>query len=489
MAAACAVLTVNEKAIGPLMTTAVCDTDALFRKKPNTAIDTAATAKTRAADNAGNILKLKVLASKETDPHTRRQILPIILAGKTEFYKSKAQTNAANAVARVSAAKYSAYILGNIDEYLRIAGHAAAPGTAGCFAASVAGAGTGHRTYGNLKTANQNCKAADLEENPSLATAGKFTPGSLQPKTGPPDDTTADPAGCKLHAGGNSTGHIADGAVENQNMLLAGGLFKIGSADIAYQTLTELRTKENTEGLKTLARAFNAVTPAEDSEIQTQPVAPAAAAQMPGFIAALTRLVNAPKQLAGDKLHEQVKALYGKPDQDLKEKLWQKMSSIKAPTDHDSTNKGKSLQEIADISLLTEMLSNATIDAATQVVETTSCKDQSKELDDEKNIDEANQKMCEKFHDKPKECPDKTCTYETKTKKCNPIKSVEGEQATEKGDGAAGTTPDKCKGKLEPECTKAPECKWESETCKDSGFIVNKKFTLITTAFMKLLPF
>ncbi|SCU72300.1 Trypanosome variant surface glycoprotein (A-type), putative [Trypanosoma equiperdum] len=157
------------------------------------------------------------------------------------------------------------------------------------------------------------CKTAGLEESPTLTTANKFAAGVLQSKAGKPTDTTASAANWKLHAGGGSSGHSADGVFDNQNMLLAGGLFKIGSTGIAYQTLTELRTKENTEGLKTLANAVNAVTPEEDSEIQTQPATPAAAAQMLGFIAVLTRLVNAPKQLAGDQLSDQLEAIYGKP--------------------------------------------------------------------------------------------------------------------------------------------------------------------------------
>nr|AGH60597.1 variant surface glycoprotein 1683 [Trypanosoma brucei] len=316
MAAACAVLAANEKAIGPLMTTAVCGTAALFRKKLNAAIDTAATAKTRAADNARNILKLEVLAAKETDPLTRRQILPILLAAENEFYKSQTQTNAANAVVRVSAAKYSGYILGNIDEYLRIAGHGAKSGTAGRFATNNVGAGAAHRTYTQLKSADANCKAADLEENPTLTTENKFTAGGLRPKAGKPADTTASAAKHKLHAGGNNTGHIADGAVDNQNMLLAGGLFQVASTGIAYQTLTDLSIKENTTGVRTLAKAFNAATPSEDAETQAQPATPAEAAQMLGFIAALSRLAKATKQLEGNQLNDQLKTLYGKTDED-----------------------------------------------------------------------------------------------------------------------------------------------------------------------------
>nr|APD73269.1 variant surface glycoprotein 1125.515 [Trypanosoma brucei] len=48
---------------------------------------------------------------------------------------------------------------------------------------------------------------------------------------------------------------------------------------------------------------------------------------------------------------------------------------------------------------------------------------------------------------------------------------------------------DKCTGKLEPECGKAPECKWENNSCKDSIFIVNKKSALMDDAFISWVSF
>nr|APD72701.1 variant surface glycoprotein 1125.1027 [Trypanosoma brucei] len=43
---------------------------------------------------------------------------------------------------------------------------------------------------------------------------------------------------------------------------------------------------------------------------------------------------------------------------------------------------------------------------------------------------------------------------------CKPKDGEDQKNTTGTGDGAAGTTTEKCKGKLEAECTKAPECKW-----------------------------
>ncbi|SCU69884.1 Trypanosome variant surface glycoprotein C-terminal domain containing protein, putative [Trypanosoma equiperdum] len=66
---------------------------------------------------------------------------------------------------------------------------------------------------------------------------------------------------------------------------------------------------------------------------------------------------------------------------------------------------------------------------------------------------------------------------------CKPTKKGEGENK-EKGDKKKE---EKCKGKLEPECTKAPECKWEGNGCKDFSFYLIKQFPLISSVFISLL--
>nr|APD73138.1 variant surface glycoprotein 1125.320 [Trypanosoma brucei] len=73
-------------------------------------------------------------------------------------------------------------------------------------------------------------------------------------------------------------------------------------------------------------------------------------------------------------------------------------------------------------------------------------------------------------------CTAANCKWEEKDGKgeCKP-KDVEGQTKTAGGEGAAGTT-EKCEAKLEKYC-KSPYCKWESKTCKDSSFLVNKKFS------------
>nr|AGH61264.1 variant surface glycoprotein 811 [Trypanosoma brucei] len=88
-------------------------------------------------------------------------------------------------------------------------------------------------------------------------------------------------------------------------------------------------------------------------------------------------------------------------------------------------------------------------------------------------------------------CPKNNCKWDGKTETegtCKPKERKEQKtQGTEKGKRAAGTTKEECKGKLEPECTKAPECKWEGTECKNFSILVNKKLALsMTAAFASL---
>nr|APD73816.1 variant surface glycoprotein 1125.1654 [Trypanosoma brucei] len=104
---------------------------------------------------------------------------------------------------------------------------------------------------------------------------------------------------------------------------------------------------------------------------------------------------------------------------------------------------------------------------------------------------------CSKIADK-NECNNKAfCSYNESApegdKKCkfNETKAKEKGVPAPQTQTTGGTEPttEKCKGKLEPECTKATDCKWDGKECKDSSILVTKKFalTLISAAFVALL--
>nr|APD74587.1 variant surface glycoprotein 1125.4052 [Trypanosoma brucei] len=90
-----------------------------------------------------------------------------------------------------------------------------------------------------------------------------------------------------------------------------------------------------------------------------------------------------------------------------------------------------------------------------------------------------------------KEASDK-CKAITDKEKCKAEDGCElkGENcvAAEKNKGKEKKE-EKCTGKLEPECTKAPDCKWEDNKCKDSSILPNKHFgaSVVSAAFVALL--
>nr|APD74577.1 variant surface glycoprotein 1125.4042 [Trypanosoma brucei] len=95
-----------------------------------------------------------------------------------------------------------------------------------------------------------------------------------------------------------------------------------------------------------------------------------------------------------------------------------------------------------------------------------------------------------KEHKPKKKCEEKGCKWEG-TSDTEGVCEAKLEQQPNKetAEGAAGEQKkeEKCKGKLEPECTKAPDCKWEGKGCKDFSFYLIKQFPLISSVFISLL--
>nr|AGH60090.1 variant surface glycoprotein 1151 [Trypanosoma brucei]APD73197.1 variant surface glycoprotein 1125.409 [Trypanosoma brucei] len=101
---------------------------------------------------------------------------------------------------------------------------------------------------------------------------------------------------------------------------------------------------------------------------------------------------------------------------------------------------------------------------------------------------QATEENCNAIGDDKDKCnAEKQCSYDdTKDagKKCkyNATKATANGAPvtkTETSTGGTQTTTDKCKDKKMDEC-KSPDCKWEGEKCKDSIFLLNKKFFYIT---------
>nr|APD74647.1 variant surface glycoprotein 1125.4116 [Trypanosoma brucei] len=110
--------------------------------------------------------------------------------------------------------------------------------------------------------------------------------------------------------------------------------------------------------------------------------------------------------------------------------------------------------------------------------------DQSPKLLDNKKFEEC------KEHKPKKTCEEKGCKWNgTETDgTCEAKPAEQANQGAGTGEQAGEQSKEeKCKGKLEPECTKAPERKWEGKECKDSSFYLIKQFALISSVFVSLL--
>nr|APD72570.1 variant surface glycoprotein 1125.10 [Trypanosoma brucei] len=84
------------------------------------------------------------------------------------------------------------------------------------------------------------------------------------------------------------------------------------------------------------------------------------------------------------------------------------------------------------------------------------------------------------------------CKWEGNTEKDGMCTVDEGKVTTEKDttgatERTAGTTTDKCKGKEQKDCKDG--CKWEGTECRDSSFLLNKRFarSVVSAAFVALL--
>ncbi|SCU66906.1 Trypanosomal VSG domain/Trypanosome variant surface glycoprotein C-terminal domain containing protein, putative [Trypanosoma equiperdum] len=94
-------------------------------------------------------------------------------------------------------------------------------------------------------------------------------------------------------------------------------------------------------------------------------------------------------------------------------------------------------------------------------------------------------------HQSSEKCKD-PCKWEENAadKSKGTCKLKDGEGQTNQAAATGGDKKeDKCTGKLEPECGKAPECKWKNNSCKDSSFLVNNTSALMDAAFMSWVSF
>nr|AAC13990.1 variant surface glycoprotein [Trypanosoma brucei rhodesiense] len=189
-----------------------------------------------------------------------------------------------------------------------------------------------------------------------------------------------------------------------------------------------------------------------------------------------------------DEIDTKINQVFGEDQATFHSRFWDQLTKVKV-------EKAASGQDETTLDAITSFaaLSRARTYYSTKVIKGLRDKISSLEIKNSKTEVKVTDADCNKHQSKDK-CA-APCKWNENTtdinKKCSldPVKATEQQaaQTAGAGEGAAGTTTDKCKDKKKDDC-KSPDCKWEGETCKDSSILLNKQFALmVSAAFVALL--
>nr|AGH60947.1 variant surface glycoprotein 371 [Trypanosoma brucei] len=187
-----------------------------------------------------------------------------------------------------------------------------------------------------------------------------------------------------------------------------------------------------------------------------------------------------------DQLPNKIKSVFSDNDKYLAI-LHKNIDDMPIPKELTDDKQETTLGEINDVDLLISLYFHY-VDANKRKLQNT--------LDELRNVNkkqesksaEDKEKVCNEAGEDQQKCKaleKEGCVFNEQDKKCTLVK--ERKQALQKANqeaAAAETTTDKCKGKLEPECTKAPDCKSENNACKISSILVHKKLGLMAADFI-----
>nr|APD73157.1 variant surface glycoprotein 1125.348 [Trypanosoma brucei] len=174
-----------------------------------------------------------------------------------------------------------------------------------------------------------------------------------------------------------------------------------------------------------------------------------------------------------------ITSIYGDSDTTFDKKIWQEIGKVTATYIDGETVKTEPLSKIVTINHLSSALAQAFAKAAIPKAVDIQCPEV-------KTIDKC------KTHETEGPCKASGCKFDKDKpdgEKCfpDPDKKTDNKEGKDGQTGSAST----CAGKEQGECEKATGCKWDGKECKDSSFLINKKFALsvISAAFVALLVF
>nr|AAX69992.1 variant surface glycoprotein (VSG), putative [Trypanosoma brucei] len=398
-------------------------------------------------------------------------------------YKSETVLN------NLDAAAAGAYLKGHIDEFLTIASGTAQGSSGGCIISSDSGVQLTGTVAGTTCPRKLPAVKVNKRSNPKIkATGVQDSPATTNSGTEHQDDEKA----CKLFD--PTTGGIGSGGAISQPIPLAGGYYTIPAtnkdpltvADTSHVSkLTDTAQHPWHRALTALGKLHTADTEAYSNDTKT--------------LQTSTEFSDLIGRIFGNKASQdqtQTKPKRESMFTDNSERpafqLLAKIHDYQIPTAAAGIPAKTALGTITDPTQLQALLQHYILAALKETAILKNRLDQATKVATKADGNE----VCHKITN-VSECNNKPfCSYNESAaegdKQCkfNEIKaSKNGVPVTQTQTVGTQTSKEKCKGKLEPECTKTPESKWENNACKDSSILVTKKFALsvVSAAFAALL--
>nr|APD74630.1 variant surface glycoprotein 1125.4098 [Trypanosoma brucei] len=418
-----------------------------------------------------------------------------------EYYDRRARTALNHykeqaAHLQLDAAAKASYLKGRVDEYLSLL-ERATQGTNACLLQTDRDGQAAARAGGLLQ--GEKC---ELKPPPTTSAkrvtktieAGGFTALKANDGKEAAAQPTQSSKKCLLLSTVNTNGYGADGAATAGAIEVMAGYLKIPHTDskLTLTTASKLHTTESGSH-EAWTAAHTAIQKQTGTAHEACRNETAEAKDRQAIKHAITRLY-------GEKAPAEESIVASKLTLILGDKTADKLAAAEHEVNKEEIPAGiagrpteATLGQINDEDELTSLLAYYQTAASRKITE---LKQQLKEASGQKDP-KTTADVCNKIKDES-ECNNKAfCSYNESAaeedKKCK----YNATKATSNGVPVAPTqtesaekTTEKCKGKLEPECTKAPECKWDGKECKDYIFLVNKKLALtMVSGFVSLVAF
>nr|AGH61028.1 variant surface glycoprotein 462 [Trypanosoma brucei] len=475
----------HEKPLSPDAWKGICDVTAVIRSKLDKAETALAARATAAHDATLKSARTQLLLAKAPTQEERRKLLPIAAMMNEKMATAAAALGEAEVAKITAATKHSAYFLGHINEYFTSAATAVEANTKGCFTQTHDN--TDFQTYTQIKTIHANCKAATLSETATWETTkGASTAGYKDLSSGASNVGSLD-KGCRLHSLENSNG-ILNGNPAPTTAHLAAGILTVSQSAPTLKDLTALQNKQSSAGYSVINQVYAATKEPIEAPTATDYPDKSDLKNSQAFVKTLIKAYRLSENLKEPQLSKEVNTIYGAEPDAIKQKIWNKLDTIKTDKVYGGTPAGTRASQITEVRLLLELAENASAAATADAIEEEKKHADKPHTCKQSDVSEETRKHCNTIGDDKAKCNDeKQCSYDDSKdtgKKCtyNATKATaSGASVTKTQTGGTKTTTDKCKGKKKEDC-KSPDCKWEGETCKDSSFLFNKKLALSIAA-------